>query len=105
MNEQTRQKAIFGGAAIALLGAASYMLFFRGQDNPIPESTGKTIYYTGPMKSKGGGGGYGTIDGRQMTAEEGEAAAQKWLKEHPGIDPGTAAPKPSSPASNDQNVN
>lgn len=99
MSEQNKRVAILGGVAAVLACVAGYMLFFRKEDTSIPESSGKTIYYTGPMKSKGGGGGYGTIDGKSMTAEEGKAAADKWLQEHPELNTGAegSSSAPSGP--------
>lgn len=98
MNEQKRRTALFAGGVAVLLVAACYMLFFRGGDDSIPTVSGKGLYYTGPMKSKGGGEGYGTLDGKAMTGEEGKAAAQEWLKSNPNL-------KTEAPPSSDQTSN
>jgi hypothetical protein len=103
MSDKNRQTAIIAGGAVTLIVVASYVLFFRGGESPIPESSGKTIYYTGPMKSKGGGGGYGTVDGKSLTAEEGKAAADEWLKKHPELN--TAAGAPTQSAFDQNQVN
>jgi hypothetical protein len=101
MSDKNRRTTILASGAITLVVVASYVLFFRKDEPAIPESSGNTIYYTGPMKSKGGGGGYGTIDGKSMTAAEGEAAVKEWLKTHPELDTARGASAP--PSALDQN--
>jgi hypothetical protein len=103
MNDEKKRLAVMAGVAALLLGVAGYVYFGRGEDNSIPETSGKTIYYTGPMKSKGGSGGYGTLDGQALSGEDGKAAADKWLKEHPELATGGAAPKPASNTSGETN--
>lgn len=90
MKESKSRTFIIAGGALLIVVATCYMLLFRGDDNSVPDAGGKGIYYTGPMKSKGGGGGYGTMDGKSMTAEEGKAAADAWLKQHPELSTGNA---------------
>lgn len=104
MNEQTKKIALAGGLTLVVI-AAGYSLFFRGEDNSPPKGDGKSIYYTGPMKSKGGGGGYGTVDGKGMTDAEGKAAADKWLKEHPELNVSASSTngQPASDATNQVN--
>ena len=95
MNSDKKRYAIFGGSAAVLILAAGIVYFLNREDNSIPEVT-NGIYYTGPMKSKGGSDVYGTLDGRSLNAEDGKAAAAEWLKQHPELNKGGPGPAPSS---------
>jgi len=90
MNESKRNTYMVAGGALVLVAAACYMLIFKGSDDSLPDTGGKGIYYTGPMKSKMGSG-FGTMDGQRMTDTEGQAAADAWLRQHPELAKGAAA--------------
>jgi hypothetical protein len=107
MNPENKRIAILGGAAAVVALAGGLYLFLNREDDSIPEVS-KGIYYTGPMKSKGGSGTYGTIDGQAMDPEQGKAAAAEWLKQHPELDkggPGAAAPTNAGPSNKQGEVN
>lgn len=85
MNEQSRRSAIAIGGVLVVAAIALGFYIMRGSGDETPTASGGGIYYTGPMKAKGGGGGYGTIDGKAMSGEEGKAAASAWLKKNPQL--------------------
>jgi hypothetical protein len=107
MKPENKRIAVLGGVAAVIAIAGGIYLVLNREDDSIPEVT-KGIYYTGPMKSKGGSGNYGTIDGQTMDPEQGKAAAAEWLKQHPELDkggPGAAAPANAGPSNKQGEVN
>jgi len=72
-----------GGLVLAIAVAVGFIVLSQGAQD-LPDVPKGTIYYTGPMKSKGGGQGYGTVDGRSMSKEEAQAEIDQWVKQNLG---------------------